>query len=198
MSEDTTGTGTGNAGDSSATTQGSDDFQKRLNAQDAAHKREMLKVQQDRDTLAAKLAEIDEAKKTEHEKALDQARKETRTAADKEWNDKLRTMEINHALDADLRSRGYDPDLAHAIRAKAAIDDPASVKASVDAFLTEKKWPAKLEIKTPAPGYPGSPAPATSGSTGRFTRSQLRDHDFYQKHEKEILQAQSQGLIDED
>ncbi len=107
------------------------------------------------DKAEAKLTEIDEAKKTEQEKAVDTARTEGKAESDTFWNKKVSDMAIDHALTDDLRARGYDPDFAMLVRSGGEIDSAESASGAVGEWLKTKGWPEKVEAGTVPVVAPG-------------------------------------------
>ena len=132
-----------------------------------AEKKRADGLQKQVEELTTKIGQHEEAQKTEREKEIERVRKETREGADKEWGEKMVAEKLSNRLSDELRSRGYDPDLAFGVRAHQEIGTEAEVPAAVESYLKSKGWPEKVEGKTAAPGYPGGAAPQGTQSSWR-------------------------------
>ena len=168
------------------------DQQKQENAEFAKLRREAAKAAKERDALAAQLAERDEANKSDQEKALAAAKAEGR----KEVEALLASQALDHALERELLSQGYDPDLAHMVKAKAEISEPGDVAAAVKEVLGSKEW---LKAK---PVVPGTGPPDRNRQTTEFPRGagwdieqirEVRARGEFAKYKESILAWQRKG-----
>lgn len=125
-------------------------------AKDAEAKAKDAKtVAQERDALAAQLAEFQEASKSEHEKALEKARKEGLETGQNEAN----SYWANRILKAEIRAAAVekfaDPsdavaflDLEQFEVDKGGETNPKAIKAALDGLLKEKPHLARQQGRT--------------------------------------------------
>lgn len=118
----------------------------------AAHRRQLKETQRRAKELEEKLAAVENASKTEHERAIEAARKEEREKANAEMSAKLRAETVKRRLVA----QGISEDFAALIPVEA--DD--EVDAAVSGFI--EKHP---ELKAG-----GQPRPVGAGGTQQTTK----------------------------
>jgi hypothetical protein len=160
--DEKTGTTPG-AGDAQSDTSGKID----VNAAAAKYRRDAKRAQAEAekvkaalDEANAKLAEIEEANKTEAQKQLDAAVKKAKEETAAEWGSMLKEKEIQHALASELKDRGYPARLAALVETTASVGSVEDVPSAIDAVLKDLGWPERAAAGAKAPGFPGSPAPA--------------------------------------
>lgn len=163
----------------------------------------------ERDQLAARLKDIEDAAKTDAER-----RQERLDALEKQqqaWAQERQSLLRENAITLHLASAECkDPEWLQDKLAKAELElDEAGkpTSASVTATIADlrKAHPELFGPKAGANGAQAAPTMPSSGSptnpartqanSGVFTTTQIRDHAFYKAHEKEILQAQREGRI---
>ncbi len=75
-------------------------------------------------------------------------------------------------------------------------DNVSGVTEAVKALLDNEPYLRGSKVKNMNPNdVDGGTRTDGSGTPGTFTRTQIRDPNFYRQHEKEILAAQKAGLI---
>ncbi len=150
---------------------------------------ETARQQAEQDKLAeeGKFKELSEKQKAEVEQLRTQLKNET----------------INRALIAKLAPEGVvDLDAALALidRSGISLDDNNAVTGldeAVEALKTGKSY--LFGGTSTSVGSPTNPGNGTQqGGPAKFKRSQLRDSAFYAEHRAEILEAQKNGLIEDD
>lgn len=164
------------------------------------------RVKELRDQAAEAKRLKDEAAKA-GEKSLEEQKKfqelaEQRGTKVSELEGTIQTMRIDQALTTKLVPEGVvdiEAALKLADRSKVKIDDNGTVTGAEEVIETLKKEKAYLfgQPGQPTVGGPTNPGNQPSGPA-KFKRSQLADSSFYQEHRKEILEAQKQGLIEDD
>lgn len=104
----------------------------------------------------AKLKEIEDARKSESEKALDLARSEERTKAEAQ----IKALRIEHGIQLELARRGLDPDLLPAVIKRAGeITAETDIEAAVSKALEGKAWGQPAQQAAQArPSQTGAPA----------------------------------------
>lgn len=127
---------------------------------------------------------------------------ETRETEINQLKEKLQNNTIDQALTTKLVPEGV-VDIEAALklvdRSKVKIDENGNISGIEEVISSLKNDKAYLFGKTqqPSVGGPTNPGSSPSGPM-KFKRSQLADSNFYQEHRKEILEAQRQGLIEDD
>lgn len=137
---------------------------------------------------AKELEEFRKTQMTETERAIDEARNAARSEVLTEVGSKLARAEIRAALTgvvSDPASVIDDLDLARFVK-----DGEPDAKA-IEALVA--KW-AKLVPPSSPPKVPTGARGAESGPA-TFTRAQLRDSEFFAKHQAEIMRAMRDGRI---
>lgn len=148
--------------------------------------------------LESELSEFRQSQMTEQEKAIAAARAEGAREAS--------TKAARRLVEAEIRAAaaGRLADPADAIRLLDVDSfvpdgdgdiDAAAIAAAV-ANLAETKPYLAAQAPKPNPGVVPAGARATGPAT--FTRSQIRDPEFYAANEKEILKAAREGRITND
>lgn len=117
-------------------------------------------------------------------------------------NETIRNKEIDQALTNKLVPEGVvdlEAALKLANRSDIKITDDGKIEGVAEVITALKTDKAYLFGKPGQPkvGGPTNPENQPSGPA-KFKRSQLRDPAFYNEHRKEILEAQKQGLIEDD
>lgn len=150
----------------------------------------------DFDTFKAarvRLAEIEDAERTEVERAQNAAREADERAQQAE--SRFRSASIASAVAVEAAKAGADPDVILALIDTAAVelDDDGHVDGVADqvAALLE----AKPYLRRPTAGSFDGGARGGTSSLPTFTRDQLRDPKFYAEHQAEILAAAKDGRI---
>jgi hypothetical protein len=139
---------------------------------------------------AERLAEIEEANKTETEKAIERARAEAATEVTATFAQRLAAAEIKAQLAGLVESPESiveDLNLAKYVTTTGEVDAEA-VSALRDKYAGLLKAVPKVRGDADQ-GVRGGGSPAT------FTRAQLRDTAFFRANEAAILQAQREGRI---
>lgn len=147
-----------------------EEWKNRAKASESSLK-EAQKAAQERDALQSRLNEYEEASKTEHEKALDKARKESlaqgKSESDAAWSKRVVKAEVKAAA----REKFADPSdaLAFIDLGQFKVDDEGNaddkaITAALDALLKDKPHLGKQEQKSTT----GS---ADQGARGTGTRS---------------------------
>lgn len=117
-----------------------------------AHTARLRKAEEAKRTkLEGELARLQEAQKTEAEKAMDRVRQETAA----EWAGKLQAQKVDAELKVKLLERGLPANAAHLVKATNEIGSVEEIDAAIDATLRANDW-----LK------PGKAAPAHSGQGG--------------------------------
>lgn len=122
---------------------------------DAKNRRKVKELQAQLEQLSAKEAERTEAAKSEEQKRLEQAIKKAADERDQHWTQQLTAREIDSELRVKLIEGGYDPDLAHLVKAKGEIGTLDDIPGAISDALAGKEW-AKQKL----PGQPGRPTAA--------------------------------------
>lgn len=152
----------------------------------------------DKEALAAKLKEIEDAQLSEADKVKKTAQEATDRATALE--SQLRLERLTLAIEREAtKLKIVDPETASLLIANKVEYDkeekPTNVTALLTALVTEKPY---LVGQTPTPG---AGAGATNPSRGAgaqgatFTRAQIADRGFYEANRKAILQAMQEGRI---
>lgn len=149
--------------------------------------------------LQARLEELENASKSDQEKALAQARKEGETEAQGRYEALIRRTRVESALVAAGVAdspAGVATFLAEHPGLK--VTEEGDVDGLADALETFRTaHPALFAPATPPPPPPASADGGARGSGGAqtFTREQLRDPEFYHANEEAIRQAAREGRI---
>lgn len=152
---------------------------KKLQDERAKAEDEKLKEQQEWQKLAEK-----------HEKAAQKLKQQ------------LQDREVEYQISEKARALGaVDPSAVLKLIDKGKITTNedgtvTGVEEAVKGLLEEKKYLVGKPY-TPNLGGDTNPGTETSGQM-RFKASQLQDHEFFMKYEKEIGRAQTLGLIEDD
>ena len=122
----------------------------------------------------AKLKEAEDAKKTEHEKAIETAMAKAAAESDAKWEAKFTGQAIDHALAGELTSRRYDKDFALLVKASGEVGSADDVKDAVDGWLKAKGWPEKAASGARVPGVPpGGPDPPSKKDSGVWDAARI-------------------------
>lgn len=151
--------------------------------------------------LAAQLDSIRAEQMTDQEKALAAARSEAAEAAKAETAATYERRLLEATVKAQAAGRFRDPadalrflDTTELPRGEDGVIDDAAIGAALDAVLTERPYlAADSALKWPD----GDQGPQGSEVARTFTRTQLRDPEFFQKNRDAILLAQREGRITE-
>jgi hypothetical protein len=122
---------------------------------------------------------------------------------------KIQDMTINQALTGKLVPEGVvdlDGALKLIDRSKITVDDSGNVQGLDDAISGLKTGKAYLfssdgnnqSVGSATNGNNDGTGNGNSGDKPKFKRSQLKDSDFYNAHRDEILEAQRNGMIEDD
>jgi hypothetical protein len=125
----------------------------------ASERRAAKKIAEERDALQAKLAQFEEAQKSESQKAIEAAEKRAAAAKDAEWSQKLTAIQVDAELRLRLQAQGYDPDWIDTVKRKAnpaTIDDIDDAIATALADKPRAQQEPKVPSQTGAPGSRGS------------------------------------------
>lgn len=136
--------------------------------------------------IAARLAE--ERKKYEKQIAEDRQKieAELRAALEQEVEQKAQTIATQRLIDQRIAAIAHQRNLTErqiAVLKSQQIADPAEVDSLVSELFGQPAAPA---VTVP---------PAQPAGAAVFTRSQIADFTFFQKHKSEILQALKEGRI---
>lgn len=140
----------------------------------------------------ARLKEMEDAERSEVERAQNAAREAEERAAQSEQ--RYRTATIASAVATEAAKAGADPDVILALidRDSVELDDDGTVSGVAEHVASILE--VKPYLKRPTPGSFDSGA--RSGSAlPTFTREQLRDPAFYAANKDDILAASRDGRI---
>lgn len=157
-------------------------------------------AEKQRDAALARAEELENASRSDQEKAVATARKEGTTEAASRYEPMIRRAHVTSALTA---AGCLDPAvamLADDFRSLHIADtgEVEGLPAAIEAFKVAH--PTLFGTKAPTGSADGGvrTGTATAGSGApSFTREQLRDTKFYQEHKEEIAAAQREGRITE-
>lgn len=160
----------------------------------------------------------EKAKKAEELEAQQSKAEEERLEKEKKWEElatkhkteaeaarqQLKDMTVNSAIQAEAMKQGAaDPEVVAKLLDRSKIEQTddtgvTGVEEAVTALLEAKSY-LKGAPNNPTVGAGSNPNPSqTEAGTKSFKLSQLQDHKFYLEHEKDILQAQKLGLLEDD
>lgn len=136
----------------------------------ASERRAAAEKLKDYESMRAKLADIENAQKTEIQKATERAAAaEARAESEAKGRQQDR---IDAELRLQLQAQGYDPDLAVLVKSKATITSAEDVADAIKTALDGKAWARQAEPETPRPmGMPGAPTgprPSSSWNAARL------------------------------
>lgn len=153
------------------------------------------------DELEKKTAQAEEEKLKSDKKWEELAQKNEEKA--KEYERKYQETNLNSAIQAEALKQGVrDVDAAVKLidRANVKIEEDGTVSGVAEAVtaLLEAKSYLK-DANAPTVGAGSNPNPSqTEAGTKKFRLSQIQDHAFFQKNEKEIGEALKLGLVEDD
>lgn len=153
------------------------------------------------DELEKKTAQAEEEKLKSEKKWEELAQKNEEKA--KEYEKKYQETSLNSAIQAEALKQGVrDVDAAVKLidRANVKIEEDGTISGVTEAItaLLEAKSYLK-DANAPTVGAGSNPNPSqTEAGTKKFKLSQIQDHAFFQKHEKEIGEALKLGLVEDD
>jgi hypothetical protein len=117
---------------------------------------------------------------------------------------RINTQALNTAIQIEAAKLGIvDPEAAQALIDKelAKVDESGNVVGVKEALekLVESKPYLKGAAPTQPVGTPSNPNPSqTENGTKRYKLSQIQDSKFFKANEKDIMEAVSKGLVDDD
>jgi hypothetical protein len=160
-------------------------------AQSDARESEIRKLQHKIRELEAENRKYREATMSEAERLRQRLAEYERLEA--EWQRERQEFLMRTAVDATARKLGFaDPELAWRLLDLVEVEfDDEGRPRNVEALLRKlaQRWPYLLSSGV---------SPANAGrQPSTFTRSQLRDPEFFRKHRDAILQAHREGRITE-
>lgn len=140
------------------------------------HEREAKKARKDADDLRAKLQEREDADKTDHERAVEDARKEAADAARSEATSTFRTKLLNAEVRAQAAGKFANPALAVKLLdldLDDAFDDEGEVKAEVITAAIDEYLESEPYLK--ADPHNGRPAGDADGGKGKAGGKSLEE-----------------------
>ena len=153
------------------------------------------------------LKTLKEQKAADDQKSLEEQGKfkelaDQRATENSTLKEQIQNMTIDQALTTKLVPEGVvdiEAALKLADRSKIKVDEDGKVTGVEEVIESLKTGKAYLFGKgsQPTVGGPTNSGTPPSGPM-KFKRSQLQDNAFYQANRKEILEAQRQGLIEDD
>lgn len=147
-----------------------------LNRAAASERRKAAALATEHEALKTKLAGFEESQKSESQKAIEKAAKDARAAADAEWGAKLTAREIDAKLELRLLQGGYDPDLAHVVKAKTQLSSVEDIDEAIRTALDGKAWAKQAEPELPKPASQGGAPSGNNGRGGRWTEQKVMDY----------------------
>lgn len=112
-----------------------------------AHTAKLRKAEEaKRNKLEGELARLQEAQKTEAERALDRVRQEVAA----EWAAKLQAQTVDAALKVALLERGLPPNAAHLVKAEHELGAIEDIDVAIEATLRKNEWLKPTKAKVPS------------------------------------------------
>lgn len=159
--------------------------------------REKAKKAEELETLEAKQKEEDQKKKGEYDQLLKQKDEEITTL-----KEQSRQIKIEGAIAAAAQKLGaVDQSVVGKLIDKSGINigedgTVSGVEEAITGLLTAHPY-LKGNGQAPTVGTPSNPGEDTQ-SPKSFKASEINDPTFFREHEKEITEAASKGLIEDD
>jgi hypothetical protein len=122
-----------------------------------AAKTEAEKIKADLDAANARLAEIDEANKTEAQKAAEAAERAKKDA--EIARAELHQERLGNAIARDLLARGYKEEFVPNVLKHGKIDSPDGASDAVAGWLEKMEWPEKMQSGERVPSFGNAPKP---------------------------------------
>lgn len=165
-----------------------------------ARERGKYKDYNDLKTKASKFDELDAANKSDLEK-LTGDRDNWKSQAEANGAKALRALRRSAVVAEAARQGAANPSLVFSLVNESSLevddeDNVSGVEEAVKTLLEKEPYLKGSKVKLMNAGdVDGGTRSDGAGTPGTFTRKQIRDPAFFEKHQKEILAAQKAGLI---
>jgi uncharacterized membrane protein YqiK len=165
-----------------------------------ARERNKYKDYNDLKTKASKFDELTEAQKSELEKATGE-RDTWKSTAEANNAKALRALRKSAVVAEAAKQGAANPNLVFSLVNESSLevdddDNVSGVAEAVKSLLDNEPYLKGTKVnRMNGSDVDGGTRTGGDGTPGTFTRTQIRNPEFYQKHKKEILAAQKAGLI---